>query len=253
MLKKKVISYYLHHSCCDDHLSAIVRRYFKLQIDISLALGWRPDDLLFFSNVPFDHCGVRNYRTESWLPDRRMLLLNKYVCLDHAQSLYPNHSILLSDHDAFQVQDLDWEIVNQFPIATPNVSESNFQDTFCVFRPDTHRWVRACIDAYHSGVPLLSRGFDRHRGSYSSELNQRLGFNQENGFDYERDVGVVLELCDFISPGSEHSLDAEPSEMKSFKDYVVPDCDVVHLHLDNKAHRQWGSTNMFLAPFLKKY
>lgn len=245
MGRRKVIAYYLQPEHFDARRVEVLTRYLKLQVDLSIELGWQPSEILIFTNIDFEHREVRPLRV-NWLRDPKKCFFNKYLCVYHAQALYPGDLILCCDHDAFQLRDLDWGLLSRSLIATPVKNDSNFLDSFCTFRADSHVLVKQYVKFLHMDLPFRCRDFWRHGGAYSGELNQRL----VKGF---RQATVALKLCDLVCPGQEPSLDPNPVKAECLQDFQLVGYDAAHLHLDCLAHRDWAKTNPILGPLIEGY
>ena len=241
----KVIAYYLHPDRFDARRVEVLTRYLKLQVDLSIELGWQPDEILIFTNIDFEHREVKSLQV-NWFRDWKKRLFNKYLCVYHAQILHPGALILCCDHDAFQLRDLDWGLLSRFLIATPVKTDNNFLDSFCTFMPKSHALIKQYIKFLHMDLPFLSRDLWRHKASYSGELNQRL----VKGF---RQAAVALKLCDFVCPGQEPSMDPNPVKAECLQDFRLVGYDAAHLHLDCAAHRDWAKTNPILGPLIERY
>jgi len=250
MNRKKVISYYLHPEHFSNERAGELIRYFKLQIDLSLELGWQPSDLLFYTNVDFAYKDVVNLQFNSWLADPKKLLFNKYMCLNHVQQLYPDDLLFVCDHDTFQIRNLEWEKVEKFMIACVSVTPSYFQDNLCTFTPRSIPLIALYTSFLQQEYPFKARGFRRHQGAYSGELNQSVIFNENNGFDKKRDVLTTLKLLDRVMNGFKNSLD--PSN-RGLWEITLPDTtgyDALHIHLNDVIHRRIAMSNPLMRKVL---
>ena len=246
----KVIAYYLHPRSFTEKRAETLRKYFRFQVDLSLRLGWKPSDLQFFSNVDFNHQGVKNQKL-NWFQDWQKSLFTKMLALAYVQDQHPNEMILSCDHDSFQLRDLDWTKASAFPITTPRLNKVNFTDSFMILGPGSSRLVKQYVKIIRSDGPFQSRDVRRHEKAYSSELNQPLVFNAENGFDPEKHVSVSLKVCDCVRPYAHHSLDTGATDLFVAQGFMVKDFDAIHFHLNDLNHRRLAATNPLLKGLLE--
>jgi hypothetical protein len=84
-----------------------VRRNLDLQVDNSLELGWRPADLLLYTNFPFGRHGVRAIEVQPGKRPRTARMTSFYkteVLLDALDRLDAGETLWYHDADAYQLQ-----------------------------------------------------------------------------------------------------------------------------------------------------
>jgi len=85
---------------CKD--SDIGERYLKLQVEHSLRLGWKKEDIIIGTNFPFDFMGVKSYPIE--LKNDWSSFANKMPSLVHLiDTLKLNDDLWVRDCDTFQL------------------------------------------------------------------------------------------------------------------------------------------------------
>lgn len=84
-----------------------IRRNLDLQVDNSLELGWRPGDLLLYTNFPYSRHGVRASEVRPGRRPRTARMTSFYkteVLLDALQGLEIGEVLWYHDADAYQLQ-----------------------------------------------------------------------------------------------------------------------------------------------------
>jgi len=84
-----------------------IRRNLDLQVDNSLELGWRPGDLLLYTNFPYSRRGVRASEVRAGRRPRTARMTSFYkteVLLDALERLEVGEVLWYHDADAYQLQ-----------------------------------------------------------------------------------------------------------------------------------------------------
>ena len=91
----------------DDYFDKSIR-YMKAQIDNSLDLGWKPEDIILATNFDFEYKGVKNYTLKETC-DYSQFLNKEYAISELIQEgVIKDSNIFYHDLDAFQLQAFDF-------------------------------------------------------------------------------------------------------------------------------------------------
>jgi hypothetical protein len=193
---KNLIAYHLG----TPSRKAEIETYLRLQVENSLQLGWRPEDVIVKTNFPFSHLGVESSSFEC---EGKATFSKWYAIRDVLSSGHPvwNH-----DHDGWQLHAFPSASISK-PFKARVFGWVKFEGritplvtTNSIFiRPDALPFVHHIIEYEASVAPVERFGNDEYVIAHYLSSNLRLITNF--------DTSLSLRYC-YNAPIDHHYIDA---------------------------------------------
>ena len=203
---------YLHPQKCfaEDEWGRENEILAKIQIENSLAMGWKPEDIVFVTNFPYEHMGIKSMIVPDELFCKIKKRATKILVILHLfdKGLIGNHFWWFHDLDAFQLEKITEEELDlgNFPFAltgygktTINESHDRWWSTGSIFfTKDSEfifRLIKDKVYQYQSNEEVALLALTRRNRSNMNSKIKKLNITY-NFATRKRDISVCYEMAD---------------------------------------------------------
>jgi len=180
----------------------------KVQIDNSLAMGWKKEDMMLVTNFPYEYSGIKaievgdtNYCSFS---DGTPSKINA-ICELFDRGLIEDDLYWFHDFDAFQLEDLEMEIpdnmiaLTRYGVCDPKKGLNGRWSTGSLFfgkdTKDIFQWIKEAVYKYQANEEVSLLALTRHNRHGISDRIRELNISY-NFATRRRNIIVGYEIAE---------------------------------------------------------